>query len=220
MAAFILWRYGLDRVTRIVTLILVNLAIFQLAEFMICEGALGLTGEQWARLGYVAITLLPPLGIHLGLQLSGKKSKPLLAAAYGSGAILSGLFLFSPQGMYDAACLGNYVIFQYEPWIGRLHTIYYFGWLLVGSGLAWNFAQKTRKKHARRALYGLAIGYAAFIIPTVVVSLISPETRAGIPSIMCGFAVLLAFILTFWVIPEYKRYGKRSTCISPRKVQS
>ncbi len=205
LAVYVLWRYGLDRVTRIVALILVNLAVFQAAEFMVCEGAFGLDSLQWARIGYVAITLLPPLGIHLGLRLSGKKNPLLLSSAYGSAAIFAGIFLFAGQGMQSHVCQGNYVIFEIANWASLPYGLYYYGWLLAGIGLALSYAEKTSKKHIRKALHGLAVGYTAFIVPTTAVNLLEPSTTAGIPSIMCGFAVLFAFSMVFWVVPEYKR---------------
>jgi hypothetical protein len=203
MAAYILWRYGFNKITQLATLILVNLAVFQLAEFMVCEGALGLDSLQWARIGYVAITLLPPLGIHLGLRLSGVSNRALLAVAYGSAAAFAAVFLFVGHGMQSQVCLGNYVIFSIAPWAVWPYAIYYYGWLLAGSWMAYKYAETAKKKNIKNALHGLTVGYAAFILPTTVVNIIDPSTISGIPSIMCGFAVLLAFCLTFWVIPAY-----------------
>jgi hypothetical protein len=53
------------------------------------------------------------------------------------------------------------------------------------------------------ALKFLAIGYLAFIVPTTAANLIDPTTLAGIPSIMCGFAVILALVLVLGVLPKY-----------------
>ncbi|GEM_PF-4205541 len=52
------------------------------------------------------------------------------------------------------------------------------------------------------ATFGVEIALA-FIVPTTAVNLINPATLAGIPSIMCGFAVLLAIILAGEVLPSY-----------------
>jgi hypothetical protein len=40
------------------------------------------------------------------------------------------------------------------------------------------------------------------MVPTTLVNLIDQNTIAGIPSIMCGFAVFLALALVFWVMPR------------------
>ena len=47
------------------------------------------------------------------------------------------------------------------------------------------------------------IGYVLFMVPTTFVNIVDPSTISGIPSIMCGFAVLLAATLAGKVLPEY-----------------
>ena len=44
LAIYTLWRYKLNPVTRLTVALLVCLAIFQLAEYNVCEGALLLSG--------------------------------------------------------------------------------------------------------------------------------------------------------------------------------
>ena len=46
-----------------------------------------------------------------------------------------------------------------------------------------------------------SIAYLAFLLPTTTINLLAPETLAGIPSIMCGFAVLMALILLGKITP-------------------
>jgi len=45
-------------------------------------------------------------------------------------------------------------------------------------------------------------GYLALLIPTTTVTILWNESMAGIPSIMCGFAIILAGLLTLKVAPE------------------
>ena len=52
-----------------------------------------------------------------------------------------------------------------------------------------------------KALKWLLAGYLVFVVPTTFVNIINPNTIEGIPSIMCGFAVLLAVILLLKVSP-------------------
>lgn len=204
-AIYLLFRYKLTSVSRVVVTILVGLAVFQFAEYNVCEGAWGLDSLTWARIGYVAITILPPLGIHLITKISGRSNPWLVASAYASGAVFAFIFMFVGQGMLGEQCLGNYVIFKIAPWAVWPYAFYYYGWLIVGTAYSIWLAQ-TAKKNIRAALYALAVGYAALLIPTTTVNILDPATISGIPSIMCGFGVALAFILTLKVIPEY--YGK------------
>jgi len=67
---------------------------------------------------------------------------------------------------------------------------------------ALKFGEKVKQKNQKEALYGMIIGYLVFLLPTAIANTISPETMAGIPSIMCGFAVLFALILFFYIIPR------------------
>jgi hypothetical protein len=202
-AVYVIAKYRLTAVTRIAAALLIGLAVFQLAEFNVCVGAFGVDSLTWARIGYVAITALPPLGIHLMLTIAGVKNPWLVATGYISGLVFACIFLFVGQGMGAQQCLGNYVIFSIAPWSVIPYFIYYYGWLLVAVGYSLYLGSRLKKRNQKIALYCLAVGYAAFIVPTTAVNIMDPSTIAGIPSIMCGFAVILAIILTGFVIPRY-----------------
>lgn len=200
-AFYIVFKYRMTRMAQLITAMLGFLAAFQLAEYMVCEGAFLLSSLDWARLGYAAITMLPPLGIHMGLHITKKKNLPLLLAAYGSAAAFMIFFLFIGQGMQSQQCLGNYVIFTIAPSAVIPYTIYYYGWLVAGVLLAWHGRNAIANKKHQKALLWLVFGYLSFMVPTLIVNIINPATIAGIPSIMCGFAVLMALTLLFKVSP-------------------
>lgn len=199
-ALYIAWRYVLNNTTRIIIAILVCLAVFQYAEYTICQNL----NISWAKIGFVAITLLPPLGFHLAQEISKKYSKILTTLAYGSAALFAGYFLLS-NAISESVCGGNYVIFHYVLPIEWSYSVYYYGWLFVGLFYSlWRATQMNLKKqlNTRHALQLLALGYVLFMLPTTIVNVINPTTVIGIPSIMCGFAVILAVILTFFIIPR------------------
>ena len=199
-ALYIAWRYVLNNTTRIIIAILVCLGVFQYAEYTICQNL----SISWAKIGFVAITLLPPLGFHLAQEISQRYSKLLTTFAYGSAAVFIGYFLFS-NAISGSVCGGNYVIFHYELPIDWSYGVYYYGWLFVGLGYSlWRAGQMKFKKqrNTRHALQLLALGYVLFMLPTTIVNVINPNTIIGIPSIMCGFAVILAIILTFFIAPR------------------
>jgi hypothetical protein len=200
MAVYTVWRYTLNEVTKLVVALLVFLALFQAAEFMVCEGPVG-GSLLWSRVGFVAITMLPALGIHLVYALVGAKKRALQLPAYGVAAGFGALFVGMSSAFSGQECLGNYVIFQVAPGLGGLYATYYYVSLAVALTLAWRFMQKAHAANVRRALSGLMLGYAAFIVPTATVNLLSPDTIRGVPSIMCGFAVLLAIMLMTMVLP-------------------
>jgi hypothetical protein len=206
---YVVAKYKLNPITRLATLLLVGLATFQLAEYNVCVGSWGVDSLDWARIGYVAITFLPPLGLHLATRIAGKKQPWLTGAAYLSGLFFAVVFLFVGQGLTSQQCLGNYVIFSIAPWAVWPYFAYYYGWLLVTIGYCVAAGSRLKKQNHKIALYALALGYAAFIVPTTVANIIEPSTIAGIPSVMCGFAVIMALILTGFVVPKYFATPKR-----------
>lgn len=203
LAIYVTWRYSLTNITKLAVGILFFLGVFQLAEYNVCEGAFGLDSLTWSRLGYVAITMLPPLGFHLATRIAGEKRYGMVTAAYVSAGLFAAFFALSGHGMTSSACLGNYVIFKTAPAAAPLYTAYYYGWLIVGTAYSLSMARRQSKPHYANALKALAFGYMAFIIPTTAVNVIDPATIAGIPSIMCGFAVVLAIMLAGEVLPQY-----------------
>lgn len=206
LVAYTIGRYKLNSVSRLVILLLVALATFQLAEFYVCTGYEGNIGA-WSRLGFVAITTLPPLGVHLMHVLAGNKHRQLVIACYGAMAAFIGYFLFYEAAFSGHKCTGNYVIFQLGEHAGGWYSVYYFGLLLIGviQGLRWIEVVKHTVKNSKRqvqAMQGLIAGYFVFLIPTAIANSVDPSTRRGIPSIMCGFAVLLALILVLYIMPR------------------
>ena len=199
-AFYVLWRYQLTVITRLVVSILVFLGLFQATEFLLCGGA-GLSGGVWSRLGYASITMLPPLGLHLTYAIAGQKSRYLVPFAYLTAVGFISYFAFGVEAISGHTCYANYAVFSTATGLTWLYAFYYYGWLIIGLLTAYEFG-KASKKHIKNALYALSIGYMSFIVPTTAFNLIDPSTIAGIPSIMCGFAVILAFILVGRVAPE------------------
>jgi hypothetical protein len=202
LALYLLFKYKLSSVTKLAVLMLVCLATFQLAEYGICE-QLGFGGLTWAKIGFFAITLLPPLGVHLVHVIAGKKMGILKPVMYAGAALWIGFFLFGGL-INNSVCHGNYVIFDIPEPFELLYYVFYDVLLLVAIGLATAYAHQTKKPHVRRALHSLAVGYLLFIVPSMIFVAIDSYTGANspLPSIMCGFAVLLAVILAVKVVPE------------------
>jgi hypothetical protein len=200
-AIYVYTKYKSSQLQRLVIATLTLLAVFQLAEYNVC-GQLGISSAHWSKLGYVAITMLPPLGLHIVHQAAKKKAGRAVAGAYASGALFSTLFVFGSV-FENYACGGNYVIFQLKSPIGGLFFIYYYLWLFTAIFFAMQFVKQPRlSKKRKSALVNLVIGYALFMIPTSLSMLVFPATAAALPSVMCGFAVLFALVLTFRVVPE------------------
>lgn len=206
LAIYTVWRYKMTAITRLAVTLLVALATFQLAEYFVCTG-IGSMAVPWSRVGFVAITALPPLGLHMMHVLAGKPRRRLVYGAYGVMATYMAFFLFSPGTFTGHECTGNYVIFQFTPNVTGTYSIYYFGWLITGIGLGFRWADELKAKGKTavkqlQAVQGLILGYLVFLVPSALSMAVKPEVRRGIPSVLCGFAVLLALIVAGYILPR------------------
>jgi hypothetical protein len=198
LAVYTVWRYKMTVLTRLAVGVLAGLAVFQLSEYYVCTGY-GPRAEQWSRLGFVAITILPPLGLHILHQLAGKRGRRLVLSAYATMAGFIGVFLTYHAAFIGHQCTGNYVIFQIGPKLGGLYYLYYFGWLFTAITLGAHWANGLMEQKGKAARKQLE---AVFLVPVALANAVNPASRRGIPSIMCGFAVLLALILSLYVLPR------------------
>ncbi|HEY6736446.1 MAG TPA: hypothetical protein VI322_01890 [Candidatus Saccharimonadia bacterium] len=197
LAALVILHYRLTLSRRLIVFMLICLGGFQLAEYSVC-GHYGYS-LLWSRLGYILITLLPALGIHLVASLSQARTQ-LVFVPYTLAATFAGLFAVLPNNLNQSVCTGNYIIFQLNPVLGRLWGWYYLAAITTGLLLTANGAASGRAK-SRPALFWLAIGYLSFMLPSLIIYWVAPATGLGMPSIMCGFALGLAIVLGFKIAP-------------------
>lgn len=197
-----LWRYKLTPLTRVVLSILFFLALFQYSEYNVCGGD-GINAATWSRIGFAAITLLPAFGIHLIQVIAGHRQKIFAWAAYVTAIVWEGFFLLSNRAFSGHVCAGNYVIFQLNHYYGSWYFVYYYFWLFAGIALCLYLAYRTTHVYVKKALILQVVGYLVFLLPTAIANTVSPSTISGIPSVMCGFAVLYALILVFGIVPTF-----------------
>lgn len=206
MAIWVYSHYRASLIRNLSIITLLSLGTFQLAEYNVCTGS----GQplMWSRIGFIAITLLPPLGLHLASILSGK-GKNLVKPAYIAGGSFALFFGFAPTAINSAICTGNYVIFSLMPLPNVLYAIYYHSllWLAIVIALQ---GRKSASKEIKPALTWLVIGYLCFILPTGLINAFKPETIKAMPSIMCGFALIFAFILTLKVMPAASKFPRQN----------
>src|SRR5689334_22081711 len=124
-AVYTLWRYKLDQMARLIVALLCFLALFQLSEYFVC-GGLGMSSAGWGRIGYVAITTLPPLGLHLLHVLAHKKSRIVVTVAYASMFGMIAWLLSYDRAFSGYICTGNYVIFQLASHVSYSYGTYYY----------------------------------------------------------------------------------------------
>src|SRR5438105_4564330 len=105
LAVYTLWRYKLNDLTKLVTLMLLALATFQLAEYFVCTGSDSI-GVPWSRIGFVAITALPPLGLHIVHVLAGKQGRNIVYWVYAIMLSFIGYFLLAQHTFLGHRCTG------------------------------------------------------------------------------------------------------------------
>ncbi|MDO4902297.1 MAG: hypothetical protein Q4A21_01935 [bacterium] len=206
-AGVALFRYKNSETRRLIVYILLALAGFQAAEFMVC-GGFGWTGVEWARFGYAAITLLPPLGLHLTHKIAGRESKKLVPFAYFTMIAFIVYYIFVTNGVALDHCRANYSVFNVPQIASWIYGLYYYGWMIAAIFIGFNAIKSNKNQEWNlptnriSALKYLMFGYLAFILPTTYVNIIDPQTIEGIPSIMCGFAIIMAIVLLVSVAPR------------------
>lgn len=197
---FLVFRYMLSKIIALAAFLLLFLALFQMAEYGICE-QLGFADTTWVKIGFASITMLPVLGLHLVYAIAGKMNKPLLLATYGASAVWILIFVFG-NIMQEAVCTGNYVIFNFlNPW-ERHYFIFYDLIILIAMVQAIRFARETKHENTKKALHWLFFGYISFTVPAIVIWFITDGADMAMPSIMCGFAVIFAVIVGARVVPH------------------
>lgn len=198
---WVLTRYSTQsKITQLAAALLGFLSLFQLAEYGVCEQFV-LDPSLWSRIGFASISLLPPLGVHFVQHLSGAKNFQLSYLAYIMGMLFVAYFIVG-DAFLSTGCHGNYAIFQIQPVLGGFYFAYYYLWLLVAIWYAFISARKVADAALSKALYAVVLGYLAFAGPATFIHAFLPETKNGLPSIMCGFALIFALIIVFYVMPR------------------
>ena len=200
-ALWMLWRYRAATASRLIAALLFCLGLFQLAEYMICERAVGLSSTQWAQVGFASISLLPALGMNLAMHIRGKINMYGLIGTYLIAIVFVVFFLFIGQGVRSSICGGNYILFRLMENTKYPYIAYYYGWMLCAMMYCLYYAHKLTDRKRAKTLQLFAAGYASFILPATTVTIIRPDLIYATPSIMCGFAVFLALILLFGIAP-------------------
>jgi len=205
MAIYVFVRYRLSLSAKLVVAILVLLATFQAVEFRICTGDFDL---YLAKIGFVAITLLPALGLHLISRIA--KVRHLIKIGYFFAFLFIFHIIFSGGAISEAVCGGNYVIFETGQYLSFPYGLYYWILLLVGIWVSIDgILFHRRKEREARSLFWMMVGYLSFMVPMMLLYTWDRNLLTAAASVMCGFAVIFALILTFKVIDIYKQEDKK-----------
>jgi hypothetical protein len=195
---YVLAKYSISFVEyRLIVLILLLLALFQLSEYGICESFV-FNDIVWAKIGFFAITFLPSLGLHLIQKVRKDPTISYSLFGYFLSVIFVVIFVFF-NTFNAVGCQGNYAFFELTNGIGGAFFIYYYALLVLGATLALLRWKQAKQANQGKTLLVITLGYASFIMPGTIIHFAFNQVSNGLPSIMCGFALIFAIILTFWV---------------------
>lgn len=210
LALYALWRYKHAMIRNIAIATLLLLATFQFAEFQVCANTLG-NPEMWSRLGYVAITFLPVVGVHAISVLAGRKNRQLLVPLYSIALVFALYFLITPGVFIASICTGKLVLFQLQQNIGTIYYMFYNAVLFISIGLALLYRKGEKSQSKRAAYVWFVVGNLTFLLPTGIIYIVRPTSIDNLPSIMCGFAVIFALIIGLRILPLVAPKNKLAT---------
>lgn len=198
-AFYVFAKYRKTLFGKIAIAMLIMLGTFQLASYNICRSD---QVALWTIIGYLAITFLLPLGVHMNSLII--KRSFLTPACYVAASLIGLAIIFIPNIFNTPSCSGNFIIFN--PIVSNFKIIYgaYYFVFITLSLLPLIKAIFKKQENKKLAAWMLA-GYASFIIPTGIISIYEITTRNAVPSIMCGFAVLFAIVLVVKILPEFEK---------------
>lgn len=196
-ALYVLVKYKPTLFSKLCVLVLVCLGVFQFSEFLICTTPYL---DVSIKLGYIAITLLPALGIHIIYSLTNRW-KFFAYISYAWAAILVLAIVFVPKVAFLATCNPNYVSYTSNSVFSFSHWLYY----VVSMGVGVLLLSYAIVKHIgdRKEEKWMIVSYFVFIIPSMILFYTNTIQHIALPSVMCGFAILTAIIFVAVIIPRH-----------------
>lgn len=205
---FVLRGPGRKAVLGPAAVILFLLASYQFAEVAVCSRPEALA---YARLAYLIITWLPPFGLRLLVELDGRRSRPLRAAALGYFAAAAGMcaWLLAVPGLITATVCDLVTARYFQPTLFAVaYGVFYqtgLLWLVFGS---WRAMTAAREPRSRSQIGSLLAGVLGFMVPSLVIRVLMPGPGDIVPSVMCHFAVILAAGLVAMIVRERRSAGQ------------
>jgi len=177
--------------------------IYQAFEFIMCN--LGLDSSFNAFLAFADISFLPPLGLFLILSFYKYQSKYFVFIFLPAIAFVVYYSTIIEQFTINA-CTIFYAIYKYPQ--GDLYGFFYYTPVLFTMALLIHGIRKSPDKRVIHLSKVLLTAYILISIPVVTafVLVLSGQMLLvhSIVSVMCKFAVLLAFALTYFALNNKK----------------
>jgi hypothetical protein len=164
----------------------------------------------WAKIGFVTYTILPALGLHILILLTGKKWN--LYIVYFPFIVFSLIALFMPNFVVEASCERYFVsvstfftdLIVSNPAPVLIYWFYYSSYILFVSVMLLKAELKEKNKFRKEVYLLILAGILVSLVPAVVILIISPSLSLQFNSIYCQFAFLFIIIMLIAIYISYK----------------
>lgn len=199
LSVLIIFKYPFAKMRYLASALMIFLGLYQFSEFMLCKTA---QTELWVRVGFVAYTILPAIGLHTMLKLLKIKTRYIWVYVIPATYII--LSIITPNFVREAKCYDLFVtarntLFSFggvaQTISYGIYTAYYFGFILAASllGVKKYLKEKNYLKQKIYLTFPLAVFLMSF--PTFLIIIIFPALNIQFPSILCHFALLFALAI-------------------------
>jgi len=217
-AIWVLRGPGERRFLRTVAAILVVLAGYQLAEVVVCANPERLF---WSRLAFCDIVWLPPLGLALLVNYAGAVPawvRRVVQASFVYAAVMCVWVFLDPANISGTVC--STVLAMYRHDALAFHIVYGGFYevgmlaLIIGPGVVMRGMDDPRR---RALLADLQFGVVGFVFPAFITQISWKAIDPALPSLMCHYAIVLAFFLVRSVHRERRFEARDSSSLGAPK---
>jgi len=171
------------------------LFVYQLLEFLICYA--GFNSVWWIYFALIDITLLPPLGLMLILELVGHKRNKI-KFVFLPAIFFAVYYLIYVDGLFVTLCTIFTAGYKYP--LSFWYGIFYYAPIAAGFYfLIQEIVTSTSSQHKKLCGFLLA-GYSLSFIPPAVIAVLLPKIMPIIESFLCKFAIFLAIAAAYFAI--------------------
>lgn len=191
------------------------LGLYQFTEFMYCKTS---QPDIWMRLGFMAYSLLPAIGLHSTLYYLKMKVNIfwiyIIPVVYIIGATMINNFVIESK-CHDIFVTARNVFSNVDSPFSSvrfgIYTAYYFSFILAASIISIR-AYMREKNHKKQRIL-LAFPTAVFLMsfPTFILIVIFPALNIQFPSILCHFGLLLALTIFLGARWEHELNSENKT---------
>jgi len=202
IAGYCLVARGRREIQRLVALLLVLLAGYQIIEALVCAAP---DDSLWARAAFADVVWLPPLGLLLLERLAAPTRRVWRALVRLSlvGAAFFTVWVFADPLFVTGTVCKAVIAFYTHPTnaLEAYGAFYHLGlWGMMFGGVRVALVAATPRDRAHAG--DVAMGTIAFVVLALTTEVVFPGTRNATPSIMCHYAILLALFFVRLTLRE------------------